>query len=199
MILKEKKWEQNRLEVYYGSMMHFMRTVYRNTLAQEGFEVRSLQKIPNNEKQRVRAAYASNMKTSRVNGVVTVREINKDSSDYYDRIMRQEDFQNVIGREILPGDSIAYAVNKTTAGMEFENYLLVIYKKKLAPLAYRQQFPKSSTAMQSQLVLVNGLPIEIEANGSYYNPADLMSMGYWAWSEKIANMLPFDFDVGSKK
>jgi hypothetical protein len=36
------------------------------------------------------------------------------------------------------------------------------------------------------LVLVNGLPIEIEANGSYYNPADLMSMGYWAWSEKIA-------------
>jgi hypothetical protein len=53
--------------------------------------------------------------------------------------------------------------------------------------------------MQSQLVLVNGLPIEIEANGSYYNPADLMSMGYWAWSEKIANMLPFDFDVGSKK
>ena len=196
---KEKKWEQNRLEVYYGSMMHFMRTVYRNTLSQEGFEVRSLRKIPNNEKQRVRAAYASNMKTSRVNGVVTVREINKDSSDYYDRIMRQEDFQNVIGREILPGDSIAYAVNKTTAGMEFENYLLVIYKKKLAPLAYRQQFPKSSTAMQSQLVLVNGLPIEIEANGSYYNPADLMSMGYWAWSEKIANMLPFDFDVGSKK
>ena len=83
--------------------------------------------------------------------------------------------------------------------MEFENYLLVIYKKKLAPLAYRQQFPKSSTAMQSQLVLVNGLPIEIEANGSYYNPADLMSMGYWAWSEKIANMLPFDFEAGSKK
>lgn len=196
---KEKKWEQNRLEVYYGSMMHFMRTVYRNTLVQEGFEVRALQKIPNNEKKRVRAVYASNMKTSRTNGEVTVREINKDSSEYYDRILRQEDFQNVIGKEILPGDSIAYAVNKTTAGMEFENYLLVIYKKKLAPLAYRQQFPKNSTAMQSQLLLVNGLPIEIEANGSYYNPADLMSMGYWAWSEKIANMLPFDFEAGKKQ
>jgi hypothetical protein len=70
---------------------------------------------------------------------------------------------------------------------------LVIYKNKLAPLEYRQQFPKSSTAMMSQIVLINQKPVEIEANGSYYNPVDLMSTGYWAWSEKIATMLPFDY------
>jgi hypothetical protein len=47
--------------------------------------------------------------------------------------------------------------------------------------------------MMSQIVLINDTPIEIEANGSYYSPTDLMALGYWAWSEKIATMLPFDY------
>ena len=193
--IRKKKWEKRRREAYLGSMMHFMRSVYRNTIAGEGFEVRALQKIPNKEKKRVKDVYATNMKTTRrEDGTVVVSEINKDSSDYYSNILRQEDYRDVIGKNLLTGDSIAYQVNQTTAGMAFENYLLIIYKHKLAPIEYRQQFPKNSTAMMSQIVLVNQQPVEIEANGLYYNPVDLMSLGYWSWSEKIAMMLPFDYN-----
>ena len=99
----------------------------------------------------------------------------------------------MIGRNILAGDSIAYAVDSITAGLNFKDYLLVIYKNKVAPIEYPQQFPKSSAAMMSQLILINNKPIEIQANGSYHNSVDLMSSGYWAWSEKIAMMLPFDY------
>ena len=191
---KQKRWEKNRREAYTGSIMHFMRGVYRNKILEEGFEVRSLQKIPNAEKQRVKAAYSGNMHSVKsANGTVIVTQINKDTSDYYDRILRQEDYKDIIGKNLLIGDSIAYAVNSTTAGLDFKNYLLVIYKNKIAPLEYRQQFPKSSAAMMSQIILINGNPIEIEANGSYYNPVDLMSNGYWAWSEKMAMMLPLDY------
>lgn len=191
---KVKKWEKKRSEAYFGSMLHFMRSVFRNTIVQEGFEVRALIKIPNNEKQRVKQAYQLNLKkTKTADGTLVVTEINKDSSDYYEKVMRQEDYTDVIGKTTLTGDSIAYAVNNTTAGLDFKNYLLVIYKKKFAPVEYRQQFPKNSTAMQSQIVLINERPVEIEANGSYYNPSDLMSLGYWSWSEKIAAMLPFDY------
>lgn len=197
---KQKRWENKRKEVYYGSMMHFMRSVYRNTIMQEGFEVRSVVKVPNEEKKRVKEAYKTNMQTVKnANGTLTVGHINTDTAAYYDHILRQEDYNDVIGKNLLPGDSIAYAVDSTTAGLEFSNYLLVIYKKKLAPVEYRQQFPKSSTAMQSQIVLINGTPIEIEANGNYYNPADLMSTGYWAWSEKIATMLPFDYSPSKEE
>ena len=192
--VKQRRWEKRRTEAYFGSMMQFMRSVYLNKIAQENFEVRSLQKIPNIEKQRVKALYSTNQqRTKRNDGTFVVTTINQDTATYYDHILAQEDYKDVIGRNLLPGDSIAYGIDSFTAGLEFSNYLLVIYKNKLAPLEYRQQFPKSSTAMMSQIVLINQRPVEIEANGSYYNPVDLMSTGYWAWSEKIAMMLPFDY------
>jgi hypothetical protein len=49
--------------------------------------------------------------------------------------------------------------------------------------------------MMSQITLVNQEPIEIQANGSYYQPTNLLSLGYWGWSEKIATMLPFDYQL----
>lgn len=191
---KQKRWEKRRSEAYYGSMVHFMRSVYLNKINEEGFEVRSLQKIPNNEKQRVKQAYSSNMHTIKTaSGTNLVTHINKDTADYYDRILRQNDFKDIVGRNTLTGDSIAYAIDSTTAGLEFKDYLLVIYKNKLAPIEYRQQFPDNGAAMMSQIILVTGKPVEIEANGSYYDPTNLLSTGYWAWSEKIANMLPFNY------
>lgn len=194
----QKRREKKRNEAYYGSMMHFMRTVYRNKIVEEGFEIRHLKKIPNYEKQRVKEAYKSNMQTIRnANGTATITHINKDTAEYYGRIMRQTDYFDVIEKTTLPGDSIAYAVNNTTAGLDFKDYLLIVYKKATAPSEYRKQFPESNASMMSQIVLVNGIPVEIEANGLYYNPVDLMSLGYWAWSEKIATMLPFDYQLPS--
>ena len=52
---------------------------------------------------------------------------------------------------------------------------------------------ENGPSMTSEITLLNGVPLEILANGSYYNPVDLMSTGYWAWSEKIGSMLPFDY------
>jgi hypothetical protein len=47
----------NRAEAYYGSMMHFMRSLYRNKLIEEKFEVRKLIKLSSEEQKRVKAAY----------------------------------------------------------------------------------------------------------------------------------------------
>ena len=185
---RKKSWERNRKEAYYGSMLHFMRSLFRNILETEGFEVRALEKVLNTEKKRVRAIYAQHSFRSGSSS-----KLHKDSSEYYSKILAQADYHDVIGRNLLTGDSIAYAINEHTAGCYFENYLLVIYKKGMVPREYRMQFPKSSTAMMSQITLISGNPIEIQANGSYFNPADLMSLGYWSWSEKIAHLLPLDW------
>jgi hypothetical protein len=81
--------------------------------------------------------------------------------------------------------------------MSFPDYLVVTYKNQLAPPSYARVFSgDNSRTMESQLRLINGIPIEIESNGSFYNPRDLLSIGYWAWSEKIARMLPFDYRPG---
>ena len=188
---RQKKWERKRSEVYFGSMMHFMRSLYINKIIEEGFEVRPLKKILN-------VPYQTNTDTpgnypSTINSHLTEEErINK----YFDQILHPDRYKDFIGTTI-PGDSIAYAVNQTTAGLDFTDFLLVIYKKKAAPTEYQLR-TKNGGAMMSQIILLNGKPIEVQANGNYYNPVDLMSTGYWAWSEKIAMMLPFDY-VPSKR
>ena len=198
---RQRQWAARRKEAYEGSNMHFMRSLYRNTLAAEGFQVRRLHKIPNYEKQRVKeakATYARRITNS--NGSVTLfDDTPQDSAGYYNRILAQADVFDQIGKQLLTGDSIAYAINPTTAGFAFDHYLLVIYTKKEAPAAYVKMFPKSGTAMASQITLLNGNELEVQANGSYYNPADLLSIGYWAWSEKMGTMLPFDYVLTQKE
>jgi hypothetical protein len=187
---RQRRWERNRREAFEGSMMHFMRAIYRNKLIEEGFELFALEKLPNKEKQRVKAAYASG-RANLLNGSTEVN-ISQDTVNYYNSVMRQSDVLNLVGKDLLSGDSVAYSVNATTAGMDFKNYLLVIYKK-MTPSEYRQLNPRASTGMMSEITLIDGEPIEIQANGNYFHPISIMSTGYWAWSEKIATMLPLDY------
>lgn len=184
---RQRRWMKAREEVFYGSMLHFMRALYRNRVVEEGYSVQRLKKIRNQEKDRVRMVYKTSMQANE-NGVL-ISTINSDSSAYYDNVMSQDDYFSVVEKAFLTGDSIAYAVDSTTAGMDFENYLLITYKNKNATTEFLKFYP----SMTSEITLINGKPLEILANGSYYNPVDLMSTGYWAWSEKVGSMLPFDY------
>ena len=190
---RQKKWERKRSEVYFGSMMHFMRSLYLNKIVEEGFDVRPLKKVLNVPFQ-TQTDTPSTHSNSASNINLTAEEIRINS--YLDQMSHPDRYKDVIGGTI-PGDSIAYAVNQTTAGLDFTDFLLIIYKKKAAPTEYQLR-TRNGGAMMSQIILLNGKPIEVQANGNYYNPVDLMSTGYWAWSEKIAMMLPFDY-VPSKQ
>lgn len=198
---RQRRWQERREAVFYGSMMHFMRGLYRNTVREEGFEVRRLQKVKNSEKERVRNLYARRtIQTENSNGTVNSSRtaILKDSSIYYDKILNQADMFDIIGNNILPGDSVAFAIDSVTAGLSFDNYLLIIYKNKVAPVEYQRQYRNNGSAMASQIFLINNQPVEVQSNGNYYNPIDLTSLGYWSWSEKIALMLPFDYSASKK-
>jgi hypothetical protein len=206
---KQRRWYKNREEVYYGSVMHFMRSVYRNRLQEEKFLVYRLKKQPNLEKKRVKQLYASGAVQQHRNNTgrgTDMRAIvmqpgggvavpGADSSDYYSRVLRQPDEINLLSAQPLPGDSIAYAIDATTAGMDFPDYLQVVYTGKEEPVLYLQQTMQGGKPgyITSQITLLNKRPLEIYSNGVYYNPTDLLSSGYWGWSEKIAHMLPFDY------
>lgn len=182
---RQKRWVARRKETYQGSMLQFMRSVYRNKIAETGFEMRALKKTPNNEKKRIQTLYTTGSRAH--------IESNKDSTAYYEKVAKQPDQFETIGKTTLSGDSVAYAIDSVTAGLDFTDYLLVIYKGKTAPPEYQRLFPRSGSALASQLFLFNNRPIAIQANGSFYEPSDVLSIGYWSWWEKIATMLPFDY------
>lgn len=188
---KRNRWNKRRQEVYYGSMMEFMRALFRNRIKEEGYEVRRLVKTPNKEKLRVKELYRKHALSVR-SGLTDNTSLFSDSTQYYSNVLEQPNELSKFSPYTIPGDSIAYQVDSVTAGLEFDNYLHVIYTKAIPPDSYRHLSPNNSQ-MMSQLTLVRPEPLHIQSNGNYAPPVNLVSIGYWAWSEKIANMLPFDY------
>lgn len=202
----EKRWDEKRADAYYGSLMHFMRSLFRNKLVEEGFEARKLIKISEEEKKRVRTLYNKRAYTNASGRIVVNDSLlgdgNLDSAQYYRKVMSQPEKMNVLINTILPGDSIAFAIDSFTAGLFFEDYLQVIYLYKQVPDEYVQAnglSVRSKMAVMSEIFLPRKKTIAVLANGSYYEGIDLISSGYWGWWEKLATMLPYDYKPPARK
>jgi len=203
---KQRKWKANRLDAYTGSMMQFMQAIYRNNVTETGFEMRRLEKKENKEKQRVRSLYDYYVKSSvdAKGNVIRESTINttfpSDSIHYFESILRQDDLIEKIYPELIRADSIAYGEDSTTAGLFFKDFLLITFPAKQPQPEYYEgrMFRQRDPYITSAISLINNLPVKIQSNGSYYNPTDLISTGYWSWSEKIATMLPFDYRPDGK-
>jgi hypothetical protein len=194
---QQQRWQKNRQDAYEGSMTHFMRALFRNQLSEAGFEIRHCMRIKNVEKERVKAVrkkqVISNMA---LNGTLSMQSGHPDSTRYYEKILRQSDFITLLDSAQLRADSIAYAIDSVTVGLDFKDYLDVLYTKKLVDDAYLRIFPGNGKSQISQVFLANTRPIQVLGNGTYFPPQELLSLGYWAWSEKIATMLPYDYKAG---
>lgn len=201
-----KKWEENRADAYYGSLMHFMRSLFRNKLIEEGFEVKKLIRISEEEKKRVRTLFNKRAYTNSSGRIVVNDSIlgdgNLDSALYYRKVMSQPEKMNVLINTVLPGDSIAFAIDSATAGLFFEDYLQVVYLYKQVPDEYVQSNmlgARPKTPVMSEIFLPQKKTIAVLANGSYYEGIDLISSGYWGWWEKLATMLPYDYKPPPRK
>lgn len=185
---KIKKWEKERKEVYYGSVTHFMRSLFADKLIEEGYAMRFLYKKPNEEKERVKRLYRNRMMSQ--NGIIN---FGGDSSAYYSRVMNDPDLLVSAGKHLLTRDSIGYMKDSSQFILKDTNYVYVLYRNKSVPFEYTQLYPKNGPSWASELVLINNNPIELFRNGSYFNPTDLMFGGFWGWWEKISTMLPMDY------
>jgi CarboxypepD_reg-like domain len=204
METNKKKWQRNREKAYQGSMMHFMRSLYQDNLAGEGFEVRRMVRVPNIEKERVKKIYLPviNNRTIRINGgSVSVNRrdsLEKDSVDYYDRVMQQKDYTEIYSPSLLTADSLIVQTDGSNKVIFFTDYLYITFKKEEEDKEYLffHREGRSSTFQRSYIWLTNLTPIAIDANGSYYPPQEIFSMAYWGWEEKMANILPLDYEPG---
>jgi hypothetical protein len=200
----KSKWERRRREAYEGSVLHFMQCLYHNRVMEEGFEVRRMVKIPNTEKARVKNMYMnSRIIHSDSRGGLSVEikghqgnKISNDSSAYYERILRENDFIDIYGRDLLGADSLIVKTEDNYKFLYFPAYLYVVYKKELEEESYlRNSFDKRKPGFQRSYVsLINDNAIYIDKAGNYFNPQDFFTSGYWGWSEKISNLLPLDYE-----
>lgn len=196
----QRRWKEAREKAFYGSIMHFMRSLYRDSLTQNGYELRKMKRIPNLEKERVKAVYRNGVIEKDSNGkkFFTRVEFPPDSSAYYQRIMQQKDYTEEYGPALATTDSLTIQTEGEYKYLFFPDYLSITYKKELEDkdylLFYRES--RKPAFQQSCIWLVSGTPVAIGSNGTYYPPQEVFSMSYWGWDEKIANLLPTDYEPG---
>jgi hypothetical protein len=163
---QQNKWLLNRADTYEGSLMHFMRALFKNRLIEDGFELRKI----------LREKKANNQ--IKINGVSPMREV------------------EVLIDVPLTGDSIAFGIDSTTAGLKFSNYLQVVYKHKQMPSMYVREHRNVSIGqpVTARLFMPDSTKVvSVLANGSYFFGKDILTVDYWAWSEKLSNLLPLDY------
>jgi hypothetical protein len=199
----KNKWERRREEAYKGSAMHFMQSLYNNRIREEGFEVRRMVRTTNTEKERIRRLYRGNRTIQKMGGAtiqVTNARIDApaDSITYYERILQQEDFIDIYGQTLLSADSLVVKTEGQYKVLYFDDYIYVVYKNELEEQSYLRhiwQGNRQRTYQRSHVNLVNQNAVTVDQKGSYYNPQDFFTSGYWGWSEKISNLLPIDYEL----
>jgi len=205
----EKRWIENRQNAYYGSLMHFMRSLYQNKFREQQFEVRKWVAIPEEEKKRVKAIFPAQSKKllSKRTMVImdngssmavnddTTNVIHPDSLAYYKSIMQQLNQKNILINILLTADSLAFAIDNVTVNFQLDNQLQVLYRPKRYPMEYQKYIPRDAyyTPVTSQLFRTSSNPIVVLANGSFFDGINLMTTGYWAWWEKMCNKLPYEY------
>jgi len=206
-----RRYNEARLETYKGSFLHFKRAFFANELDAQGFELRSLGNISNPEKDRAKRMFSLH-KDSVILDTVSAQfykpidamdaandyihsntVMTVDSTDHFRKMLLEPD--SVISHQLISSDSIGFAADSTVAGMYFKDSLEVMYKFKTIPDRYRHlnKDHKHETFPVSEFVFVNKRPVYILNSGYHYKPYDLKITGYWAWSENISTLLPFDY------
>lgn len=163
---QQNKWLLNRAQTHEGSLMHFMRSLFKNRLNEEGFEMRRIIREKKTDTQ------------IKVNGINPTREV------------------DILVDVPLTGDSIAFGIDSTTAGLQFSDYLQVVYKHKEMPSMYVREHRNVSIGqpITARLFMPDSKKvISVLANGSYFFGKDILTVEYWAWSEKLSNLLPLDY------
>ncbi len=184
-------WKKKREEVYYGSMTHFMRSLFKDELVKEGFEVHALKKVNDEERNRV---YDLFERAKNQYHVVTIPDV--DTLFYYNAVINNKDVTEIVFPFLLNKRNLLSPVDTTVSVLSFSNFLDVRYRRKDVPNEYIKYLPRKTRMgfQKSILGLLSADYVKVYANGSYFDPQNLFAEGYWSWWEKMATMLPFDYE-----
>lgn len=175
---KQKRWIKNRQESYYGSIMHFMRSLYKQELKENGFVINRLirQENPSYKK------YQENLKKSMESGETL--NIGNPPPKIIQTLIKAE----------VPYDSLIIKSNETVF-MNFEGLYDVEFIHEKEDMGYVSKVKGQSLIgnQTSVIQLIGDKIVEIVVNGNFYPPADFLTEGYFTW-EKNANLLPLDYE-----
>lgn len=194
---------------YYGSKMHFYRSLYSNRLAEEGFSLYRYSEVKNIERDRVvkkimlwqgnkKAHGASALELSKLSD-------NKDSAKYYKKVLAQKEIISCDSSLVLAKDFIQFDSVQNVANFNFTDTLMVIYrwsketKYKLINLDSEQKTKPSYTLTPNFIIyktlinFINDDGLKIYNSGTV-SDNNLLMIGGKMPNQGLAHLLPSDYD-----
>ncbi|HSQ44525.1 MAG TPA: carboxypeptidase-like regulatory domain-containing protein [Ginsengibacter sp.] len=171
---KMKKWIRNRHLVYAGSILHFIRAVYNNSVKTQGFDVRDKIRIYSGD-----SAFNQIYRGGNLAQFVKIHDtIYTVSVGFSDTAMKQADYVDLIDTvEFSLKNLVKFDASKSQKTFYFDNYLDVRYH---------------TPPYKSEITLDTNEPLVIDESGLYFDPANLITSGHWA-DQRMAETLPFDY------
>lgn len=183
-----KQWNKERERAYLGSVPHFIRTLLLNTWSEDGFEVRLVNLVPNPERlskeflEQKMAALKADITSS------------GDSLKYYSRLATKPELVEKISDQMARTSVIINNQNQTM----FKQTLAVRYKNEKEEMGYPPTVGRTTRKDQDSFLRIFG-DMKIYSNGYCEPVQNLFVEKYWAWAEKISDMLPYDYSPPTKK
>ena len=184
-----EEWRKKREEAYYGSPMHFYRSLYTNKLDSDGFVVMKLTQLPNVDRpqeniilQKIKK-YNDGHSRDSLNHWIEMENLPK--------YMRQH-----LYRDPLPVNSYLFATEqKGIYAISFTDYLYVIYTKKHETSDFKDIYRPldMETFETSELSIKNAYLFD--TNGVVFGENAPLYEGTWSKS-KLSDLLPVDYTPG---
>ncbi len=170
---KIKRWTRNRHYVYRGSILHFMRALYSDSVQEQGFDVRDKIKIDAKD-----SVFDSIYRYGNMAQFAKIHDRVYAVSIGYDSTMTTAQYVDLIDTTAFPLQKVTtFDAVKKQKTFYFENYFDIKYKE---------------PPYKSEITLLTDEPLIIEENGLYVIPTNLLTSGHWA-EQRVAETLPFDY------
>lgn len=192
---------ENRKKAYYLSLMRFMQTLFsdsaQNDYAIQQLDGRNIFNVPLPLKK------SDSLPAFHLPAADTVYEMGSDMVNIKiimlnERSVTSQATNNKIisvSGSLAVGASV-FSFSDQQISMYFTGRLAIsIYKirDRSGYIGFLGSEP-SGNALMSTFELKKNEAINIYANGTYSDPSNLKITGFWAWWEKLATILPVDYD-----
>lgn len=186
---QERRWKNNQLLAYEGSLLHFGHAVRQRKLQEDGFELRWVERMPNPNYRETSQTKSALNALKKIPFYQAVRKNNP-----YQEALYASEVQRFIERvDTNKVDYPDFVVERDSSlFLHFKNYLQVKYSKSTYSWAPGQYGPRTS------LIFLDKPSIELDATGRILDPAAVRVEGFWA-SQLLGDLLPLDYQPPPKK
>ena len=184
---QKKKWHENREKVYYGSSMHFLRSLYTNKLTEDGFVMYHLNRQMNPNR------LPDDMIKRKANFFYERRMA--DSFNYYkDMSSWSKYYKESLNKiPVMPYEVFQITDQQGIYALHFPNYLYIVYTKRRDEVYNKDLYrPLDMTNYETSIMTLYDPGYSLfDMNGVIVGQSPLME-GAWAKS-RLSDLLPVDY------